>query len=405
MHQAKPPDTPPLAGIRVLEVGHGLASPFCGMQLADLGATVVKLENPRGGDMLRSTGPFVDGESANYLRVNRNKRSIAVDLKSAKGREVCLRLVERADVMLENFRPGTMDDLGLAYPDLADRNPRLIYVGASGWGKDGPYAELAGVDLMAQAMSGLMSVMGEAGGSPVSVGVPICDLVCALYGTIGALAALQARERTGRGQFVDVCLFETGVSLGILGASAHFTDGRVPAPLGSAHHTNAPYQAIRAADKWFTVGAISPRTWTAFCAALELTALEDDPRFELNHLRWEHRAELIELVERVTVQAPAAHWLSRLQEAGVPCAPLQDYGEVARDPHLLARDFFVDLPHTTAGMVRQLGSPLRLSETPVELRWSAPVLGEHSLELLTELGYDDDEAGALVSEGVIGARG
>src|SRR5438105_8466854 len=207
------PSPPPLEGVRVLEVGNFMAGPFCGMQLADLGADVIKVENPAGGDMVRQTAPFLDGESSNFVRLNRNKRSLALDLKSASGKEVFRKLIARTDIVIENLRPGTMKDLELDYDRLQQINPRLIYVAASGWGQTGPYAQLAGLDIMAQAMSGLMSITGESDGDPVKVGVPICDLVCALYGTIGALAALRVRQQTGRGQFIDVSLFEAGVSL------------------------------------------------------------------------------------------------------------------------------------------------------------------------------------------------
>jgi len=391
-----------LTGVRVLEVGNYMAGPFCGMHLADLGADVIKVENPEGGDGVRQTDPFIDGESSNFIRLNRNKRSLALNLKSAEGKAVFRRLAATADVIVENLRPGTMADLELDYSRLTAENPRLIYVAASGWGQDGPYAQLAGLDIMAQAMSGLMSITGTEDGDPVKVGVPICDLVCALYGALAAVSALRSRERDGQGQFIDVSLFEAGVSLGIWEAGRFFATGEVPRPLGSAHQTSAPYQAVRASDGWFTIGATSPRNWTAFCRALGLEQLENDPRFVDNPGRHKHRDVLVPLIEELTVTRPIQHWIDLLQEAGVPCAPIQDYGQVFSDPHLRARRYFVDLPHARVGPVRNLGSPMRFSQTPVRMERAGPLLGEHSVEVLRELGLTAEEIARLAGCGIIG---
>ncbi|HLQ62039.1 MAG TPA: CoA transferase, partial [Candidatus Acidoferrales bacterium] len=378
---------PPLQGIRVVEVGNYMAGPWCAMHLADLGADVVKVENPAGGDMTRQTAPFVDGESANFARLNRGKRSLALDLKAKEGREAFLKLAARSDVVVENMRPGTMQDLGLDYHRLSRQNPGLVYVAASGWGQDGPYAQLPGLDIIAQGMSGLMSITGEPGRDPVKVGVPIADLVCALYGALAAVSALRARERDGKGQLIDVSLFESAVSLAIWEAGKFFTTGEVPRPLGSAHQTSAPYQAVRASDGFFTIGATSPRNWASFCQALGLAELEHDPRFEDNASRHAHLGELMPLIEAVTAARPVGHWISVLQEAGVPCGAIQDYAQVFNDPHLLERGFFQDLPHPTMGVVRQLRSAMRLTGTPARLTRSGPRLGEHSVEVLRELGY------------------
>lgn len=391
----------PLAGVRVLEVGNYMAGPFCGMQLADLGAEVIKIEQPDGGDQVRLTGPFVDGESSPFLRLNRNKRSLVLDLKAPDGKRIFRQLVGGADIVVENLRPGTMRDLGLDYGELVPTNPRLVYVAASGWGQDGPLSPLAGLDIMAQARSGLMSITGVPGGDPVKVGVPVCDLVCALYGALAAVSALLVRERTGRGQYIDVCLYEAGVSLAVWEAGRYFASGEVPAPLGSAHQNNAPYQAVRAADGWFTIGAASTRNWRAFCAAMDLERLLSDPRYANTNARHAHREELVAEIEAVTCARPMAHWIGLLEEAGVPCAPIQDYGQVFSDPHLLARAYFWDAPHPTAGAVRQLGSPMRLSETPTRREKAAPRFGEDSEAVLRELGYPEDEIAALVDRGVV----
>jgi len=395
---------PPLAGIRVLEVGNYMAGPFCAMQLADLGADVVKVESPAaGGDEVRKTAPFLgpERESSNFIRLNRNKRSLALDLKAPSGKEIFRDLVRRSDVVVENLRPGTMADLELDYPRLAELNPGLVYLAASGWGQTGPYSELAGLDIVAQGMSGLMSITGEPDGDPVKVGVPVTDLVCALYGAMACVAALRVRDRDGQGQLIDVSLFESGVSLAVWEAGRYFGDGEIPGPLGSAHQTSAPYQALRAADGWFTLGATSPRNWSALCEVLDRPDWTADERFRDNASRHRHRTQLVELIEHVTSARPVQHWLERLQRAGVPCGAIQDYGQVFADPHLAARDFFWDAPHTTLGPVRQLGSPMRFGGTPVQRLAAGPILGEHSAEVLRELGRSEEEIARLASERVV----
>jgi len=391
-----------LAGIRVLEVGNFMAGPFCTMQLADLGADVVKIENPDGGDQVRATAPFLDGESSSFIRLNRNKRSLALDLKSARGKDVFRKLARRADVLVENLRPGTMRDLELDYARLSELNPRLVYVAASGWGQDGPYSQRPGLDIMAQGMSGLMSITGEEGGQkPVKIGVPVTDLTCALYGALAAMAALHARERTGRGQFIDVCLFEAGVSLAVWEAGRYFATGEIPKPLGSAHQTQAPYQALRASDGFFTLGAITTRHWEICCDVFGLPDLKNDPRFAKPHARHQNRRELIPLIEAVTEKRRAKQWVDALNDAGIPCGLLQTYDQVFHDPHLEARGFFPDAPHTRLGPVKQIGSPMRLSDNPPRMVRAGPLLGEHSAEVLAELRYSQEEIRRLAMDGVI----
>jgi formyl-CoA transferase len=389
---------PPLAGIRVLEVGNFMAGPFCGMQLADLGADVIKIETPDGGDMVRSTAPFVNGESSNFIRLNRNKRSVALDLKDSRGKEIFKRLAKTADVVIENLRPGAMARLGLDYGNLTELNPRLVYVAASGWGQDGPLAELAGLDIMAQSRSGLMSITGEPDGDPVKVGVPICDLVCALYGALAAVSALAARERTGQGQLIDVSLFESAMSLAVWEAGKYFATGEVPGRHGSAHQNSAPYQSISAKDGWFTIGATSPRNWQSLCRVLGLERLERDPRYADANVRLENRQQLI---AEITTTKPVDHWIGQLEKEGVPCAPLQDFSQSFNEPHLLAREYFWDAPHPTAGTVRQLGSPMRFSATKVARRKAGPLLGEDTRTVLRELGCTDAELAALLQSGVV----
>jgi crotonobetainyl-CoA:carnitine CoA-transferase CaiB-like acyl-CoA transferase len=391
---------PPLAGIRVIEVGNFMAVPFCGMQLADLGADVIKVENPQGGDLTRATGPFIAGESSNFVRLNRNKRSVALDLKSSAGKRVFERLVATADVVIENLRPGTMDGLGLGYAALSAGAPRLIYLAATGFGNDGPYAQLAGLDIIAQAMSGLMSITGEPDAPPVKVGVPIADLCCALYATIAVLAALRARDRDGRGQFIDVSLLESAVSLGVWEAGRYFATGEVPKPSGSAHQAIAPYQAVRSADGYFTFGANTQAHWLRTCAALGLDELTVDERFATNELRLANRPALIAAIEAMTMTRPSAEWTARLTQAGIPCGPILTFDRVFEDPHLAQRSFFVDAPHRTLGEVRQIGSPMRLSATPVRIDRAGPPLGGDSAEVLRDAGFDDEELAQLVRDGV-----
>jgi formyl-CoA transferase len=295
-----------------------------------------------------------------------------------------------------------MADLGLAPSSLLAGNERLVYVAISGWGQEGPYADRPALDIIVQGMSGLMSITGEEGGPPVKVGVPIVDLVSGLYGALAAVGALAARDRDGRGQLVDLSLFEASVSLAIWEAGQYFATGEVPRALGSAHRVSAPYQAIRSADGHFTVGGTSPRNWTGLCRALGLGWIERDERFADASVRRRNVAVLIPLIEAVTTTRPAAHWLERLRAEGVPCGELQDYAAVFNDPHLLARGYFWDLPHPTAGTVRSLGSPLRLERTPVRAQRAGPLLGEHSAAVLRELGCTDEDIRRLVAEGTVG---
>ena len=394
---------PPLTGIRVVEVGNYMAAPFCGMQLADLGAEVIKVEHPEGGDQVRQSAPLIEGEGSAFMRLNRNKRSIALDLKTDKGKEIFRKLVGTADVVLENLRPGTMRDLELEYESLERLNPALIYIAASGWGQDGPLRDQPGMDIMAQARSGLMSITGTPGGEPVKVGVPMCDLVCALYGALAAVAALYERRTTGKGQFIDVSLLEAGVSFAIWEAGSFFATGEIPKPSGSAHQSAAPYQAFRAADGWLTIGATTKPNWTALCRALGLTSLLEDERDVDSNRRHRNREALAAEIESVTTTQPVAHWLGVLGKAGVPCAPIQDFGQVFTDPHLIARRYFWDSLHPKAGTVRQLGSPMRFSRTQVRRDTAGPLLGEDTAGLLAELGYGTAEVGSLVEQRVVKA--
>lgn len=392
---------PGLEGVRVLEVGIFMAGPFAGMQLADLGADVVKVEQPGGGDPVRAIGPFTDGESSPFVRLNRNKRSVVIDLKHQAGKAVFRRLIAETDVLVENLRPDAMRKLGLAYDDLRPLNPGLIYVSLSGWGQDGPRAGLAGLDVMAQARSGLMSVTGTPDGEPVKIGVPVCDLACGLYGALATMSALRVRERDGEGQHVDVSLFESGVSLAVWEAGKYWVSGEVGRPLGSAHQTSAPYQAFRTNDGWVTIGAVTSKTWSALCGVLGLEAPLRDERYDSAYERHAARAELAAVIESATRSWSSEQLVAALEGAGVPCAPIADYAAVFDDEHLAERDFFWDAPHPRLGAVRQIGSPMRLSETPAVRRAAGPVLGADTRAVLGAGGYSVDEIDELVRIGAV----
>jgi formyl-CoA transferase len=396
------PDPPaPLRGVRVVEIGAFMAAPFATMQLADLGADVIKVENPAGGDPVRQTGPFLDGHSSPFVRLNRNKRSVAVDLKTDAGKRLLESLLDTTDVLVENLRPGALSALGFGYANVHARNPRLVYVSASGWGQDGPLAAQPGLDIMAQARAGLMSITGHPGGEATKVGVPMCDLVCGLYAAMGAMAALRARDHTGEGQHVDVSLYESGVSFAVWEAGNYFATGEVGRAHGSAHQNSAPYQAVRSKDGWVTVGATTTKTWPAFCHALGLAQLLDDDRYTNSYDRYHHRDSLIAAIEVATTTRTTADVVAALVAAGVPCAPIATMDRVFTDDHLGQRDFFWDAPHPALGEVRQIGSPMRMSATPARRDAAGPLLGAHTAEVLADAGVPVAELERLRESGVI----
>lgn len=378
------PAPAPLTGLTVIEIGVFMAGPFATMQLADLGARVIKIENPTGGDQTRETGPFVHGESAPFTRLNRNKESVTLDLKSPEGKEHLWRLLEQADILVENLRPGALTRLGFGYQEVSSKFPALIYASGSGWGQDGPLAPLAGLDIMAQARSGIMSVTGFEDRPPVKVGVPICDLTTGLYLALAVVAAAYERRSSGSGQHIDVSLLESGVSYAIWEAGAYFTNGTVSRRHGSAHAHQAPYQALRCLDGWATVGANTERLWRALATALELSELIDDERLSSGPARVANREALIELIEQRTSELTVDQLVQTASSAGVPTAPILDYGQVFSDEHLNARDFFWDSEHETIGTVRQIGSPMRLSRTPTVRGKAGPPLGADTAAVLAE---------------------
>jgi formyl-CoA transferase len=372
------------------------------MWLGDLGADVLKIENPERGEDGRASGPpFFDGESAFFLSANRNKRSVALDVKRPEGQEIFRRLGETADVVVENFRPGVMDALGIGYATLAARNPRIIYCSISGFGADGPFADRPGLDQIIQGFSGLMSITGFEGGEPVRVGVPIADLLTGLFGAYGVLAALQARERTGLGQVVDTSLLESMVGMLSFQGVRYLNGGGVPPPAGNHHPINAPYGVFRTRDGYVTLGATGDKRWRKFC---ELLGAEDwlaDPRFATNGARYQNRAELAELIGEKLQAATSDEWERTFNANGIPCGPIYRLDEALNHPQVRAREMVVELPHPTMGTVRLLGLPVKLSATPAHVRLAPPLLGQHTDEVLRELGLSDGDLERLRAGGVI----
>lgn len=389
-----------LEGLRVLDVTQVMAGPFCAMLLADLGADVIKVEPP-SGDSTRQMPGAVGTDSPSFNAVNRGKRSVVVDLKASEGRAVFTRLARSTDILIENYRPAAMTALGLDYDALAPLNPRLIYASISGYGHTGPHRNRGGFDLIAQGVAGIMSITGEPGRPPAKAGVPLTDLGAGLFALVGILAALEFRNRTGVGQHVDTSLVEAGVALSLWEATEYFSGVGVPAPLGSAHRMAAPYQAIRCADGYITLGAANDRLFRRLCDLLGHPEWADAPEFAENASRVRNRATLAAEIEAITAQEPRSHWLALLEANDIPCGPINDYAQVFADPQLVARDMVVETDHPVLGHLKTLGSPIKLSATPLDVGRRAPLLGEHTDEVLAEFGFSATEIDALRRAGAV----
>ena len=389
-----------LQDVRVLDVTQVMAGPFCAMLLCDMGADVIKIESPAGDSSRRMAGAR-GSDSASFNAVNRGKRGIVVDLKASGGADVLRRLASHADVFIENYRPGVLGRLGLDYDALRGVNPRLVYASISGYGQTGPAAHKGGFDLVAQGVSGLMSVTGEPDRPPVKVGVPLTDLGAGLFAACGILAALHARERTGEGQLVDTSLVDAGVALSVWEATELFSRGAVPGPLGSAHRMSAPYQAVRCADGYITLGAANDRIFRRLAELLGHPEWLDDTRFENDSGRVENRGLLVDLIEDVTSRQSRQYWLDRLEAHDIPCGPINDYREVMQDPQVRAREMVVETRHPTLGTLSTLGTPIKLSGTPLTPGRPAPLLGQHTDEVLAAAGYGKDQIAALRAAAVV----
>lgn len=395
-----------LSGVKVVELAHIMAGPVCGLMLADLGADVVKVEKaPDGDDSRRMLPPDVDGESAAFMMLNRNKRGAVINLKDPAGKEALKRLLRTADVVIENYRPGTMERLGLGYETLREDNPGLIYCQITGFGRTGPYAMRPGFDLIAQGISGLMSVTGEGPGRPpVKVGVPIGDITAGILGAMGVLAAYTHRLKTGEGQRVDTSLLEASLTQTYWPAAIFLASGLAAQPMGSAHPLSAPYQAFETANGWINIGAANQGNWLRLLEVLGLGELAEDPRFTDNAGRRTHLGALIEILAPYVRARSTEHWLAALEEAGVPAGPVLSIGEALNNPQTLAREMVVEVEHRKLGKLKTLGVPVKLSATPGKVTRGAPILGEHTREVLAEIGYSESEIDALLAHGAASAN-
>ncbi len=395
----------PLAGMKVIELAHIMAGPVCGLMLADMGADVIKVEKiPGGDDSRRFLPPDIQGEPAAFMMMNRNKRGIAVNLKTEGGKTVLRRLLKTTDVLIENYRLGTMEKLGLGYESLKADNPGLVYCALSGFGRTGPYAERGGFDLIAQGMSGLMSITGEGPGRPpVKVGAPVTDITAGILAAMGILAAYAHRLKTGQGQMVDTSLFEAGIVHTYWQSAIAFATGVAPGPMGSAHPLNAPYQAFATADGWITVGAANQANWLRLLDAIEAPALADDPRFVDNAKRMANLKDLEAVLSVYFRRRPSAEWLQRLADAGVPAGPVLDILAMHQDPQTIVRDMVVSVEHRRVGTVESLGLPVKFSATPGTVTAGAPVFGEHTRAVLAEHGFSKTEIDRLIQEGAVAA--
>jgi formyl-CoA transferase len=392
----------PLAGLRVLDLSRVLAGPYCAMILGDLGAEVIKVEEPARGDETRGWGPpYAGGESAYYLCLNRNKRGMTLNLKHPDAREVLDRLIARSDVLIQNFKPGTLERLGRDDATLERLNPRLIRCAISGYGADGPYRDRPGYDFVLQAVCGLMSITGEPEGESMKLGVAIVDIATALYAAIGILAALQARTQTGRGQRVDLSLLESGVALLANVASSYLISGTPPARYGNAHANIVPYQTFRTANGYIAVGIGNDLQYARLCAVLSAPELAADPRFATNPQRVAQRTLLVELLQEQFLRQTSGHWTDALLAEGLPCGPINTVDTVFHDPQVLARQMVQRIAHPTAGTIDLVGIPFKLSATPAGIDRHPPLHGEHTGELLAELGYSVDEIAKLRAQGII----
>ena len=392
----------PLKGLVVLDMTRVLAGPFAAMMFADMGAEVIKVERPEGGDDTRAYPPFRNGESAYFMSLNRGKKSVTLNLKHPRGKALLKELAQKSDVLIENFKPGTMDKLGLGYDELKKVNPRLVYAASSGFGQTGPYSARPAYDLIIQGMGGMMSVTGPDAHTPTKVGSSVADIFAGLFTVIGVLAALSARERTGRGQLVDVAMLDCMVAVLENAISRYLVNGTVPHPIGNRHPSISPFTTLATADGAVNIAVGNNEIWSRLCSVLDMEPFKDDPRFADNPARVENFDELKKILEERTTKKPSAHWLEAFDKVNVPNGPINDIAQVVGDPQVLARKMIVDVVHPVAGVMKIPGVPIKFSDTPAEVEAPAPILGEHTESVLIGLlGLSKDAVEELRRDGAI----
>jgi crotonobetainyl-CoA:carnitine CoA-transferase CaiB-like acyl-CoA transferase len=393
---------PVLQNLKVVDLTQILAGPYCSMVLGDMGAEVIKVEKYPNGDDTRQMGPYVNGESYPFLMVNRNKKSLRLNLKTNKGKEIFYRLIKESDVFMENFRPGTVEKLGIDYETLRSINPSLIYCSISGYGQTGPYSHKGGYDIMAQGLSGMMDMTGEKDGRPVKTGIAIHDIAAAMTALQSILFAYIHRLQSGEGQYIDLSLVDSGLAWTVWEAAAYFGAGEVAERNGTAHRVSAPYQGFRTKDGNILIGAGNQKLWEVFCKnVLGKKEWIHREEYLTNTLRKENRLKLEREIEEILTKERSAYWLRLLEENGIPCGPINRYDEAINDPHTKAREMVISYEHPTAGTVKTLGFPAKFSVTPPRITRPAPLLGEHSKEILSELSYDEEEIEHLFETGII----
>ena len=391
-----------LHGLKVIEMSHIMAAPTCGQMLADMGADVIKVERAPAGDDTRRFGEGTDGDSAAFAMMNRNKRGLAVNTKSEDGRAALHRIIAQADVFIENYRKGAMEHFGIGWEEMHKINPRLIYCSVSGFGRTGPYAERGGFDLITQGMSGIISITGEGPGRPpIKVGAPITDITAGILSATGILGAVVSRYETGQGQYVDSSLYEAGIMHTFWQTAIYHATGEIPEPMGSAHPLSAPYQAFPTKDTSLVVGAANQSTWLKFVEAIDSPHLAEDPRFETSNSRMTNLDALVETLTEILSHRTTSEWLVKLEAGGVPAGPVYDVKEMSEDPHTIARGMIAKVPAATGGEHSVIAHPVKYSADPTSIRRGAPLMGEHSREVLAEFGFADDEINSLIDSGAI----
>ncbi|MDF2035842.1 CoA transferase [Cytobacillus oceanisediminis] len=394
----------PLQGMKVLDASQIMAGPYCTMVLADLGADVMKVEKVNGGDDSRQMGPYVNGESTCFFQINRNKKSIALNLKSEEGKEIFYKLAKEADVVVENYRPGVTKSLGIDYESLKKHNPSLVYCSISGYGQTGPYSHKGGFDLVAQGMTGLMSMTGEKGMRPMKSGIAVYDIGAGITAAYSILAAYIHKMKTGEGQHLDIALAEIGLPWFTWEAGAYFAEGTIPEATGWRHRVSAPYQAVKTKSGYMMLGCANQRTWERFCMdVVEKPEWITDSRYETNLLRNKHVNELEEDIEEVLMLNETKYWIERCEKAGVPAGPINNFAEAVQDPHYQARGMIQEVEHPLIGKMKMIGIPTKFSETPGEVRTPSPLFGQDTITVLQNLGYDQESIEKLTETGAVKA--